>query len=338
MAANTINQLSTANTFQHWLQATESLISTVNYLTNGNGDTFFANTNLVVGGAGANVSLNVQTGATINVTTGNTVNTVNLESRSTVFSGNVTSKATLTMDTGAGLFLGGETVYQSNDATLANAYATGIVYAWNSTSKALDIVQVTGDFTQNSNTLGSTSSANWRTITTGSGFSWTRPNVAIPSNVNVKRDLYVDGDLVVSGNITLDTVGFDDLSVSGSGSFGNTLSVTGITTLSNAVITGNVATLNVTNQASFGNNVLISGDLTVSGNIILDAVGFDDLNANGSVSIGNNLTVLGTTNLTGVATIANANVAILSGSANTLLFNAISEAKAEAVAFSIALG
>lgn len=108
MAANLINQLSTANTFQNWLQATESLISTVNLVTNGNGDNFYANTHLYVGGSDS--SLNVVTGASINVTTGNTVNTINLESRSTVFSGNVTSKATLTMDTGAGLFIGGETV------------------------------------------------------------------------------------------------------------------------------------------------------------------------------------------------------------------------------------
>ena len=336
MAANLINQLSTANTFQHWLQATESLISTVNLVTNGNGDNFYANTHLFVGGSDA--SLNVVTGASINVTTGNTVNTINLEARSTVFSGNVTSRATLTMDTGAGLYTFGEKIYQSNDATLANAFATGLVYGWNSSTKALDIVQVTGDFVQNANTYGASSAANWKTITTGAGFSWTRPNIAIPSNVNIKRDLYVDGDVVVSGNITLDTVGFDDLAVSGSGTFGNTLSVTGTTTLSNVTVLGNVSTLNVTNKASFGNDVLVSGDLTVSGNIILDAVGFDDLNANGSVSVGNNLTVTGLTTLTGVATIANANVAILSGSANTLLFNAITEAKAEAVAFSIALG
>ena len=76
MAANLINQLSTANTFQHWLNATESLIATANLLTNGNGESFYANTRLVVGGAGANVSLNVETGATINVLTTNTINVI----------------------------------------------------------------------------------------------------------------------------------------------------------------------------------------------------------------------------------------------------------------------
>ena len=89
MAANTINQLSTANTFQHWLNATESLISTTNLLTNGNGQSFYANTNLIIGGSGANVSLNVETSATINTQTSNTVNTVNATVRNLVVTANV---------------------------------------------------------------------------------------------------------------------------------------------------------------------------------------------------------------------------------------------------------
>lgn len=71
MAANVINQLSTANTFQHWLNATESLIATANLLTNGNGSTFYANTRLEVGGTGA--TLNVNTSAFINVLYANTI-------------------------------------------------------------------------------------------------------------------------------------------------------------------------------------------------------------------------------------------------------------------------
>ncbi len=49
MPAN-INQLSNANTFQQWLVATQDLIGIANNLTNGVGGTFYANTNLVVGG------------------------------------------------------------------------------------------------------------------------------------------------------------------------------------------------------------------------------------------------------------------------------------------------
>lgn len=49
MPAN-INQVTTANTFQQWLIATQDLISVANNLTNGVGGTFYANTDLVVGG------------------------------------------------------------------------------------------------------------------------------------------------------------------------------------------------------------------------------------------------------------------------------------------------
>lgn len=45
-----INQISTANTFQQWLIATQSLISTANNLTDNLGGTFYANTNLVIDG------------------------------------------------------------------------------------------------------------------------------------------------------------------------------------------------------------------------------------------------------------------------------------------------
>lgn len=49
MPAN-INQLTTANTFQQWLVATQDLIGVANNLTNGVGGTFYANTNFTVGG------------------------------------------------------------------------------------------------------------------------------------------------------------------------------------------------------------------------------------------------------------------------------------------------
>ena len=89
MAANVINQLSTANTFQHWLNATESLIATANLLTNGNGSTFYANTRLEVGGTNSS-TLNVVTSATINVLYANTI-TGNITGNVT---GNVTGNIT----------------------------------------------------------------------------------------------------------------------------------------------------------------------------------------------------------------------------------------------------
>ena len=45
-----INQVTTANTFQQWLVATQDLIGVANNLTNGVGGTFYANTDLVVDG------------------------------------------------------------------------------------------------------------------------------------------------------------------------------------------------------------------------------------------------------------------------------------------------
>ncbi len=235
MAANTISQLTTANTFQHWLTATQSLIGTANLLTIGAGSTFYANTRLEVGGT--NATLNVTTGATINAITGNTANIIAVQARSLNLTENVSSDLKLTND----LYVG-------------------------------DAIVVYGDASIKGNTL-------------------------------------ISGDLVVSGNITLDAIGFDDLIVNGSGSFSNTLSVTGITTLSNVIVTGNVATLNITSN-------------TVTQNLRVDQ----------------------TSNFTGNATFVHANatgtltVNQLGGTANTAIYSELARISGDSLAFSIALG
>jgi len=89
MAANLISQLTTANTFQHWLTATQSLIGTANLLTNGAGSTFYANTRLEVGGT--NATLNVVTSATVNDLIGNTANVITIQARNLSITENVTS-------------------------------------------------------------------------------------------------------------------------------------------------------------------------------------------------------------------------------------------------------
>jgi len=329
MAANLISQLSTANTFQHWLGATQSLIGTANLLTDGNGQTFFANTRILVGGTSANVSLNVETGATINVITANTTNTVNLQSKEVVVTGNITSLTTITMNTGTGTYQTGELVFQGPNNNVTYANSTAIVQSWNTTSNVLSLIQLSGTFNANTNTYAQLSGANWTTINVSSGFSYAKPNVTVPSNVLIQRDLFVDGntrvtgnttiigDLTVSGNITLDTIGFDDLSVAGSATVANTLSVTKDTTLSanlavgnNVSIGGNVATLRVTTTADIGSHaniagsVYIAGDLTIGGNVTLDTIGFDDLTVSGNGSFGNNVTIGGNTAITGSITIA----------------------------------
>jgi len=235
MAANTISQLTTANTFQHWLTATQSLIGTANLLTNGAGSTFYANTRLEIGGTDA--TLNVTTGATINATTGNTANIISVQARNLNLTENVTSDLKLTSD----LYVG-------------------------------DAISVYGD-------------------------------------ASIKGNTVISGDLVVSGNITLDAIGFDDLIVNGSGSFANTLSVTGITTLSNIIVTGNVATLNITSN-------------TVTQNLRVDQ----------------------TSNFTGNATFVHANVTgtltvnQLVGTANTAIYSELARISGDSLAFSIALG
>jgi hypothetical protein len=67
-----INQISTANTFQQWLTATQALITTANTLTDGNGATFIANTKLDVSGTGS--QLNVRNSGSINTLYSNTAN------------------------------------------------------------------------------------------------------------------------------------------------------------------------------------------------------------------------------------------------------------------------
>jgi hypothetical protein len=152
MAANVINQISSANTFQQWLIATTSLIGTTNLLTNGNGDSFFANTTLVVGGSGPNVSLNVETSATINDLVGNTANIIDLTARNLVITSNV------------------DTLRVTNDAFV-------------------------GD------------------------------DLTVYGNANIT------GNLIVSGNVVLDEIGFNDLHVAGSADIANNLTVTGNTDL-----------------------------------------------------------------------------------------------------------
>ena len=111
-----------------------------------------------------------------------------------------------------------------------------------------------------------------------------------------------------------------------------------ITTANNLTDGGGAKTFYANTNIVVGNNLTvvgnttITGDLTVTGNITLDVLGFDDLHVNGSANIANTLTVAG------VATMANANVAILSGTSNTAIYTYIASVEASALAYSIALG
>ena len=204
MAANTITQLTTANTFQHWLTATQSLIGNANLLTNGAGSTFYANTRLEIGGS-ATSTLNVVTSATINDligTTSNitTSNTVSLQARNLNLTENVTS-------------------------TLK---------------------------------------------TTGAAFVGT--DLTVYGNSTIAGNTTISGDLTVSGNIVLDAIGFDDINSNGSINVANTLSVTGNSTFSNAnvtsVLTANIAritTANITTANIVTSNIATANIISLVG-------------------------------------------------------------------------
>ena len=169
-----ITQLSTANTFQQWLIATQALITTANTLTDGNGASFIANTKLDVSGTGS--QLNVRNSAGIN----------------TLYANNA--------------ILGGFT-----NVTTLNVSTTGYIGG----------------------------------------------------------DLIVAGNVTVSGNIVLDSIGFDDIIANGSIQAANNLTIggfaiiTGNTTLSNTTVTyGNFSTANVTILTGSANTAIYSNIAT----------------------------------------------------------------------------
>ena len=174
MAANTISQLTTANTFQHWLTATQSLIGTANLLTNGAGSTFFANTRLEVGGA--NATLNVVTSATINDLIGNTSNittsnTVSLQARNL----NLTENVTSTLKTTGAAFVGTDLTVHGNSLISGDLTVSGNItldaigfddLIVNGSATIANTLSVTGNSTFSNANVTSVLTANIARITT----------------------------------------------------------------------------------------------------------------------------------------------------------------------------
>lgn len=59
----------------------------------------------------------------------------------------------------------------------------------------------------------------------------TNSSISIANNLTVGGDAFITGNLTISGNVTLDTIGFDDLSVAGSVNSSNLNTSTGNITL-----------------------------------------------------------------------------------------------------------
>ena len=239
MAANTILQVDTSDTFLEWLTATQSLITNANLLNNGAGSTFYANTRLEIGGP--NASLNVVTSATVNDLIGTTANVVTVQVRNLNITENVTSALRI-----------------SSSATVGT-------------------------------------------------------DLTVHGNSTIAGNTVISGDLTVSGNIILDAIGFDDINSNGSINVANTLSVTGNSTFSNAnvtsVLTANIARITTANITT----------------------------ANISTTTG----TIASVNITS-ANITTSNVSTFIGTANTAIYAAISAAANtggdSAVALAIALG
>ena len=202
MAANVINQLSTANTFQHWLNATESLIATANLLTNGNGSTFYANTRLEVGGTGA--SLNVVNSAFINVLY---VNTITGNSTGNLIATNVTTSYVQFGDgtkqytaNGAGNTFNIYNVNTQIFQATANGAQTSFSLGFTPVSQNNIIVTTNGIVQYDYSLTGSTLTFNFtpanNTLIRAQAFG-----VASPTN-----SATYNGDLTTIGNLTANTV------------------------------------------------------------------------------------------------------------------------------------
>ena len=86
------------------------------------------------------------------------------------------------------------------------------------------------------------------------------------TNIEIANDVAIGGNLTVSGNITLDAIGFDDLIVSGGATIGTTLSVTGNTTLTNATINyGNLPTANIVLLTGSANTAIYANITSAQG-------------------------------------------------------------------------
>ena len=196
MAANTISQLTTANTFQHWLIATQSLIGTANTLTNGNGNTFFANTRLEVGGT--NATLNVVTSATINDLIGNTANVITIQARNL----NLTENVTSTLRTTGQALIGSDLTVYGNSTIYGNTAISGdLVVSGNITLDTIgfDDLSVNGSGTF-ANTLSVTGNS---TFSNANVTSVLTANIAIITTANItSANISTTTGTIASANIT----------------------------------------------------------------------------------------------------------------------------------------
>ena len=210
MAANTLTQLTTANTFQHWLTATQSLIGTANLLTNGAGSTFYANTRLEIGGA--NATLNVVTSATVNDLIGNTANIISVQARNL----NLTENVTSTLKTSGQALVGSDLTVYGNSTVVGNMGISGdLTVSGNITLDAIgfddlivsgsgsfaNTLTVTGNTTMSNATVANTLTANIATITTATITSATITSANISTTTGTIASANITSTNVTTANV-----------------------------------------------------------------------------------------------------------------------------------------
>ena len=189
MAANTLSQLTTANTFQHWLTATQSLIGTANLLTNGAGSTFYANTRLEIGGT--NATLNVVTSATVNDLIGNTANIISVQARNL----NLTENVTSTLKTTGQAIVGSDLTVYGNSTIYGNTAISGdLTVSGNITLDAIGFDDLI--------VSGSGSFANTLSVTGNSTFSNANVTSVLTANIARLTTAEITTATITNGTIT----------------------------------------------------------------------------------------------------------------------------------------
>jgi hypothetical protein len=174
-----INQISTANTFQQWLTATQSLITTANTLTDGNGASFVANTKLDISGSQA--QLNVRTSASINTLYANNailggftnVTTLNVSSTGYIggdltVAGNVTVSGNIILDS-----IGFDDIIANGSIEAANNLTIGGFTIITGNTTLSNVTATYGNFSTANVTIltGSANTALYSNITTAQSFA-----------------------------------------------------------------------------------------------------------------------------------------------------------------------
>jgi len=215
MSANVIAQITASNTFQQWLGTTQFLVGSANLLTNGDGETFYANTHLQIGGAGS--SLNVVTGASIET----------LRANDSYFQDTATVNAVIS-------YLEVDDLH-SNTITMDSSNV-GVMYTNFLFSNTFSVI----NSTQNASTI------NVATILQVVATNTTTGNANVVFDLDVGRNANIDGNVIVAGNFSTT----QNLSVSGTGSIVN-LTSNNITT-GNVVVSGNTSlnTLHITSNTN----------------------------------------------------------------------------------------